>query len=133
MNASRSPDHPRVQHPFRGFDEAFGAKVTKIFGSMVTFWVLVAWQLIWMLLATLGVALFRNDHYPFAFLLFLSNLIQLWALPILGSTTNEADKKRDLAADAEHEALTYIANRLDAIAAELDLRSGDLPNPEGQQ
>jgi uncharacterized membrane protein len=112
--------HEHVRHPFADFDAALASRVNRWFGSMVTFWVLVAWQLGWMLLATLGVLFFRSDAYPFVFLLFLSNLIQLWALPILGSTTNEADRKRDLAASAQHEALTYLANRVDAIHAALD-------------
>lgn len=115
-------EHPRVRHPFRDLDRVFASKVNQVFGSTATFWVLFVWQIAWMALALLGVPLFKRDPYPFAFLLFLSNLIQLWALPILGSTTNQADKKRDLAADAEHEALTYIATRLDAVAAKLEIK-----------
>lgn len=57
--------------------------VTKKFGSMGMFWTLVIWMFGWMALATLGVGFFRNDPYPFTFLLFLSNLVQLFALPIL--------------------------------------------------
>jgi len=34
-------------------------------------------------LASLGFSGFRDDPYPFDFLLFLSNLVQLFALPIL--------------------------------------------------
>lgn len=37
----------------------------------------------WMTLATLGIGILRKDPYPFTFLLFLSNLVQLFALPIL--------------------------------------------------
>jgi hypothetical protein len=45
-------------------------------------------------------------------------LIQLWALPVLGNTQNRADEKRNLKADADHQALTYIATHLDAVAAQ---------------
>jgi hypothetical protein len=116
--------HDHVVHPFRDFDAAFASRINRWFGSMVTFWILCAWQLGWMLLATLGVVVFRGDGYPFVFLLFLSNLIQLWALPILGSTTNEADKKRDLMANSQHEAMTYLANQSDTqITALAELRA----------
>jgi uncharacterized membrane protein len=86
-----------------------GDRISAAFGSMRTFWLLVLWQLGWMLLAEAGVWLFKGDKYPFAFLLFLSNLIQLWALPVLGNTQNRADVKRTLKADADHVALTHIA------------------------
>lgn len=84
---------------------------------MRMFWILVAWMAAWIVLATLGVWLFADDRYPFPFLLFCSNLIQLWALPLLGSTQNRADQKRESKADSDHEALTYLANRVDQIAA----------------
>jgi uncharacterized membrane protein len=54
-----------------------------MFGSMGAFYVLVIWMFGWMFLATIGFGLFKKDPYPFTFLLFLSNLVQLFALPIL--------------------------------------------------
>ena len=50
---------------------------------MQTFYLLLIWMLGWITLATLGVGVFKNDQYPFTFLLFLSNLVQLLSLPIL--------------------------------------------------
>jgi len=113
--------HPEVTHPLSGFNDRIGDRVTSVFGSMGTFWVLVAWQVGWMALATFNVWPFSGDRYPFAFCLFLSNLIQLWALPILGNTSNRADAKRTAKADADHAALTYIATRLDAVAAHIGI------------
>jgi hypothetical protein len=112
-------NHTHVRHPFEHFNASFATKINAWFGSMGTFWVLFWWQIIWIVLASIGIWAFKHDHYPFAFLLFLSNLIQLWALPILGSTTNEADKKRDLMADTQHEALTYLATKSDEHGAAL--------------
>ncbi len=110
-------EHPRVRHPHESLNNEIGDRLNVVFGSMRTFWALVIWQLGWMTLATLGAPLFRSDPYPFTFCLFLSNLIQLWALPVLGNTANRADQKRSLKADADHQALTYLAQRVDAIAA----------------
>ncbi|GGX40786.1 DUF1003 domain-containing protein [Streptomyces noursei] len=109
--------HPEVPHPLESLNDRLGDRISSVFGSMTTFGILVGWQLGWMLLATVGVGWFGSDRYPFAFLLFLSNLIQLWALPVLGNTQNRADTKRSLKADADHQALTYLATRLDEVAA----------------
>ena len=111
--------HPKVPHPHESVSEQLGDRLNGVFGSMKTFWALIVWQLGWMTLATLGAPLLRNDPYPFTFCLFLSNLIQLWALPVLGNTQNRADQKRNLKADADHQALTYLANKVDAIAAKV--------------
>ncbi len=45
--------------------------------------------------------------------------IQWWALPALQRSQNQADVKRDAKADADHQALTYMARRLDAVADHL--------------
>ncbi|MBV6697426.1 DUF1003 domain-containing protein [Kitasatospora aureofaciens] len=113
--------HPAVQHPHESLNNRLGDKISGAFGSMTTFWILVLWQVGWMVLAEAGIWLFKGDRYPFAFLLFLSNLIQLWALPVLGNTQNRADAKRNAKADADHMAMTYIAQRADQIAAHLGI------------
>ncbi len=86
--------HPRIgeresEGPRKTSDESVGlngriaAFVAKKFGSMWTFYILVLWMFGWILLASAGIGIFRRDPYPFIFLLFLSNLVQLLALPIL--------------------------------------------------
>lgn len=118
------PAHPQVCHPHESVNDRLGDRISAAFGSMATFWILVGWQLGWMLLAECGVWWFGSDKYPFAFLLFLSNLIQLWALPVLGNTANRADEKRRAKADADHQALTHIALQVDAIAARISTTTG---------
>jgi len=118
--------HPSVQHPHESLNNLLGDKISSLFGSMTTFWLLVCWQIGWIGLAEAGVWLFKGDKYPFAFLLFLSNLIQLWALPVLGNTANRADVKRNAKADADHVAMTYLAQRADQIADHLGI-----PAPDG--
>lgn len=124
------PAHPHVPHPrtrvstSRG--DRFAERVACMFGSMGMFYVLVCWQLGWMLAATIGVPLLKSDPYPFVFCLFLSNLIQLWALPVLGVATNRADAKRAAKTDADHEALTHIATQVDEILTVLS-QGGEQP------
>ena len=66
-----------------GFNEHLAIRITRMFGTMWMFYLLVAWMLVWICLASIGFWKFKDDPYPFTFLLFLSNLIQLWALPVL--------------------------------------------------
>lgn len=47
------------------------------------FYLLSFWMAAWMGLATASIWLFSRDRYPFSFLLFLSNIIQLLYLPLL--------------------------------------------------
>lgn len=88
-----------IPHPWIGERKKHGAYSTKQenpglngqlalfltgkFGSMWFFYILLIWMLGWTFFATLGFGVFKNDPYPFTFLLFLSNLIQLLALPLL--------------------------------------------------
>jgi hypothetical protein len=51
-----------------------------------------------------------------------SSWIHWWALPALQRAQLKADRKRDAKADADHEALTHIARKLDEVLAKLDSR-----------
>ncbi len=92
-----NPHRTLAQKGQIGFNGRLGLFITNAFGSMWMFYVLVIWMFGWMILATLGVGLFRKDPYPFTFLLFLSNLVQLFALPILAvgqQVLNRASEKQ---------------------------------------
>jgi uncharacterized membrane protein len=110
----------RIVHKYT-FNDWVADRLGPVFGSMKMFWGLVIWQMTWIGLATAGISIFRSDKYPFVFLLFLSNLIQLWALPLLAYIANKADRKRDIKNDVDHEALTHIANQVDRITKSLNL------------
>ena len=49
--------------------------------------------------------------------LFFSNWFQAWALPVLQKGQQLADQQRSAKADADHVALTHIAQVVDEIAA----------------
>jgi|SRR5579859_2162521 len=82
-----------------GFNQRVAVMITKGFGSMQAFYILVAWMLLWMALASFGIWRFKSDPYPFTFLLFLSNLVQLWALPVLSVGQNVLSRKAELQAE----------------------------------
>jgi uncharacterized membrane protein len=74
--------HAGLQHPVTIADEQIGlnaaiaAAVTRCVGSMPALYVVLVIIAGWMALATWG-PLHRVDPYPFAFLLFLNNVVQL--------------------------------------------------------
>lgn len=110
----------------QGFNQRLAVLITKGFGSMVAFYILVAWMLIWMLLATLGIWLFAKDSYPFSFLLFLSNLIQLWALPILSVGQNVLSRKAELQADEAYQATLKSFHDIEQIMLHLQEQDQEL-------
>ena len=66
-----------------GFSGQLALFITSVFGSMGSFYVLALWMVSWIIFASLGIGFFSQDPYPFTFLLFLSNIVQLLALPVL--------------------------------------------------
>jgi uncharacterized membrane protein len=116
--------HPRIEerteahltaHEHVGFNGRLAVFITHYFGTMGAFYVLVAWMIGWMFLATVGIGLFKLDPYPFAFLLFLSNLVQLWALPILAvgqQVLSRASDKQALQTYKDAEAILYLSDEV---------------------
>ena len=68
---------PKVADQHIGFNGRLGAAITRSIGTMWAVYVAVFIQVTWMALATIGIWEFKKDPYPFAFLLFLSNIVQL--------------------------------------------------------
>ena len=68
---------PKVSDEHIGFNGRLGAAITRSVGTMWAVYIAIIIQVTWMTLATLGIWEFRRDPYPFAFLLFLSNIVQL--------------------------------------------------------
>jgi uncharacterized membrane protein len=101
-----------------GFNGWLAAGITKGFGSMWAFYVLVIWMFAWMFLASIGFSMFRFDKYPFTFLLFLSNLVQLWALPVLAvgqQVLSRASDKQALQTYQDAEAVLGLTDQIHAL------------------
>jgi uncharacterized membrane protein len=89
-------------------NKAVAVKITVWFGSMWALYFLVVWMLAWMGWQQSGVLRIIHDPYPFVFLLFLSNLVQLWALPALMVGQNVLAAHSDARAEADHETLCIL-------------------------
>jgi uncharacterized membrane protein len=68
---------PQTADEHIGFNGQLAARITKAVGTMWAVYLALGIQILWMTLATVGFWVFGKDPYPFAFLLFLSNIIQL--------------------------------------------------------
>src|SRR5580693_3127361 len=105
-----------------GFNGWLAAGITKGFGSMWAFYVLVVWMFAWMFLASVGFSIFRFDQYPFTFLLFLSNLVQLWALPVLAvgqQVLSRASDKQALQTYEDAEAVLHLTDETHKLTKEI--------------
>jgi uncharacterized membrane protein len=89
-------------------NKAVAVKITVAFGSMWALYILVAWMLGWIAWQQSGHGLILKDPFPFVFLLFLSNLVQLWALPALMVGQNVLAAHSDERAQADHETLQIL-------------------------
>jgi uncharacterized membrane protein len=69
---------PKVADQHVGFNGRLGAGITRSVGTMWAFYIAAIFMALWMILAgfTWG-PLHAVDPYPFAFLLFLGNIVQL--------------------------------------------------------
>jgi uncharacterized membrane protein len=90
------------------FNKAVAVKITVAFGSIWALYVLIAWMLGWIAWQESGAGLIIKDPYPFGFVLFLSNLIQLWALPAILVGQNVLAAQTDVRATADHETLEML-------------------------
>jgi uncharacterized membrane protein len=69
---------PKVSDQHIGVNGRLGAAITKRVGTMWAFYIAAATMAAWMVLASFAWGpLHKIDPYPFAFLLFLGNIVQL--------------------------------------------------------
>ena len=117
--------HPRIEERAKerahltknelSFNGRLAVWITNKFGSMGMFYILLVWMFGWMILATLGYSYFKLDPYPFTFLLFLSNLVQLFALPILAVGQQVLSRSSDKQAEQTYKDAEAILKLQDEV------------------
>jgi len=113
------------------FNERFAVWITKGFGTVWAFYVLVLWMLLWIALAGVGFWLFRYDQYPFPFLLFCSNLVQLWALPVLAVGQSVLGRKQELLADEQYRTTQKTYHDTEQLLEHLNAQDEELLKQTG--
>lgn len=111
-------NHSSVRHPFKDTDQVTSWHdrflewmTTRVLASVVMFDVALIAPLL---------VLPMSDSAKLILAVFSSNWIQWWALPALQRSQIQADLKRTQKADADHEALTYLAKLQDQQNAQLN-------------
>ena len=92
------------------FNDWAATHLAAFFGLVWTVWFFAAWPLASLLLpkGLQSVAFFISSGW-----------IQLWALPLLNYVSNRTQEMQGAQSDAQHLALTHIANTVDDIKAAL--------------
>jgi uncharacterized membrane protein len=114
-----------TSHEQVGFNGRLAAWLTRAVGSMWVVYFTTAFVLLWMALATLG-PLHALDPYPFSFLLFLGNVVQLLLVFVIlvgQQVLGQAADRRALRTYADAES---ILAELAKVHAHLERQDGDL-------
>jgi uncharacterized membrane protein len=117
--AQRLDRPPTMSDQYVGFNGRLAAWITNKVGTMTAFYVATIFQFGWIALAQAGII--RFDPYPFAFLLFLSSLIQLLLMfvimvgqQVIGRTADQRATQTYLDAEAVLHACERLQTHLRA-------------------
>lgn len=110
----------------QGINDKLAVLITKGFGSMPALYILILWMFGWMALATLGVGWFANDKWPYPFLLFCSNLVQLWALPAIMVGQQVLSRKAEIQADQQFKDVENTYHDMEQIIQHLSSQDAEL-------
>lgn len=110
----------------QGLNVKLAVLITKGFGSMPALYILIIWMFGWMILSGLNVWLFAYDKFPYPFLLFCSNLVQLWALPAIMVGQNVLNRKAEIQADEDFKINQKSFSDIEQIMAHLDAQDGQI-------
>jgi uncharacterized membrane protein len=120
----RPPRHqPRnvneIHNQRLGIQDRIALTVTTAVGTMYAVYLFAVWMGVWMLWqGYMGHKAF--DPYPFAFLLFLGNIIQLLLMPLIMVGQNLQGKHSELRAEEEFQTTQSSYHDIEAILKHLD-------------
>jgi uncharacterized membrane protein len=101
--------------------ERFAVSITEHVGTMGFFLVIFAWTLIWLSWNTLGPESLQFDPFPaFVLWLFISNMIQLFLLPLLMIGQNLQSRHAEERAEADFEVNKKSERETEAILLHLE-------------
>jgi uncharacterized membrane protein len=108
-----------------GTQDRIALLITGAIGTMYAVYFLAMFMAGWILLQVfLGKAAF--DPYPFAFLLFLGNIVQLLLMPLLMVGQNLQGRHTEVRAEEEYRRVTKIFHDMGQTMRHLDVQDGEL-------
>ncbi len=118
----RESKPPLTEDERIGFNGRLGAVITRGVGTMWAFYLAALIMAAWMILATVG-PLHRVDPYPFSFLLFLGNIVQLLLMFVImvgQQVLGAASDKRAVQTYQDAEAILHECLQLQAHLQQQD-------------
>jgi uncharacterized membrane protein len=101
--------------------DLFAVWVTTNIGTMGFFLLIFFWTVIWLGWNTLGPAEYHFDPYPaFVLWLFISNMIQIFLMPLLLIGQNLQGKHAEARAEADFEVNTKAEKEIETILIHLE-------------
>ena len=101
--------------------DVFAIWITDHIGTMGFFLMIFFWTVLWLGFNTLGPIEFRFDPYPaFVLWLFISNMIQIFLMPLLLIGQNLQGKHAEARAEADFEVNTRAEEEIETIIAHLE-------------
>jgi uncharacterized membrane protein len=95
--------------------------ITSHIGTMGFFLIIFSWTLIWLVWNTLGPKGLRFDPFPaFVFWLFISNMIQIFLMPLIMVGQNLQGRHAEMRAEADFEVNTKSEREIEAILMHLE-------------
>ncbi|OGE20067.1 hypothetical protein A3A14_03180 [Candidatus Daviesbacteria bacterium RIFCSPLOWO2_01_FULL_43_38] len=112
------PENINIKHrQTLGFHDRVALSFTKLIGTMYAVYTLVLFLAGWMLWQSVDTNAF--DPYPFAFLLFIGNVMQLLLIPLIIVSQNLQSKHAELRAEEEYKRTVSIYNDIGKILEKL--------------
>lgn len=94
---------------------------TEKVGTMGFFVIVLAWTVIWLVWNTLAPESLRFDPFPaFVFWLFLSNVMQIFLMPLIMVGQNLQGRHAEMRAEADYEVNTKAEREIGAILLHLE-------------
>ena len=104
--------------------EQFALLMTKRVGSMGFFLVIAIWTAFWLAWNTLAPVAIRFDPFPaFVLWLFISNLIQIFLMPLIMVGQNLQGKHSEARAEADFEVNAKAEREIETILSHLEVQN----------
>lgn len=101
--------------------DLFAVWITKNIGTMGFFFIILFWTVFWLGFNTLGPTEYHFDPYPaFVLWLFISNMIQIFLMPLLLIGQNLQGKHAEARAEADFDVNTKAEEEIETILTHLE-------------
>jgi uncharacterized membrane protein len=101
--------------------ERFAVWITKHIGTMGFFLIIFCWTVLWLSWNTLSPKSLRFDPYPaFVFWLFISNMIQIFIMPLIMLGQNLQGRHSEIRAEADFDVNVRAEREIETILQHLE-------------